>query len=204
MPGGVKSIIPTRSPGGHGPRGGKSLPSRPSDSKPHPHHGVKLWAEDERASRQAAALPNYHGEALAQHEIELAERMQTHGQKTDWIPRAQQDEETGKRPSSNDMTWHNHPGGPVQAEGKSTRATYPAIRRTIRDAVYAAQKNPLNEPGFRKSVFVVDVGPEVMPDKVWNQVGLYNRRNPDNRIDELWVLSENGTKFRRVTMEDRK
>ena len=40
-----------------------------------------------------------------------------------------------------------------------------------------------------KQNFIVDLGDKLLTAKLRNQVSLYNRRNPDNTIDRLWVMS---------------
>ncbi|BDY33167.1 hypothetical protein hbim_07142 [Mycolicibacterium mageritense] len=135
------------------------------------------WSENERAQRQTALGIETHGEDLLRHEIEFVERFLALGHQLEWIAR---DRETGK--PTNDFIWLDNDS--LIVELKSPKPRYSTIRNQIHDAVVRARAQ-----GVAKQNFIVDLGDKLLTAKLRNQVSLYNRRNPDNTIDRLWVMS---------------
>ncbi|MGV0595693.1 hypothetical protein [Mycolicibacterium porcinum] len=134
------------------------------------------WSEEERARRQTNLGIDTHGEDLVRHEIEFVERFHALGHQLEWIAR-----DPAGMPT-NDFIWLDNDN--LLVELKSTKARYPTIRNQIHDAVSQAR-----EKGVSKQNFIVDLGGKLLTTKLRHQVSLYNRRNPDNTIERLWVMS---------------
>lgn len=177
------------------------MPSRPSDSKLHPHN-LPLWDEAERARRQKAALPDFSGpDKLAQHEVEFVERMNARGEKLTWIPKGVRDPKTGKTPPTSDFYWDSHSGSPT-TELKSTSRDPRRIAGRISDAVINAR------PAIKEN-FIVDLGPHELDSSLEHKLANYNRNRVVQAlpgaepplITSLWVLSEDGTQLRQIRLE---
>ncbi|MFD5599186.1 hypothetical protein ACFWHR_03925 [Leucobacter sp. NPDC058333] len=88
------------------------------------------------------------------------------------------------RTSSNDFRWTSR--GDVEVEVKRPeRASYDAVKRLIRDAVYSARENH----GVVKDRFIVDLDDRPLTEKLRRQLEVYNLRNARNSIRKLWVWS---------------
>lgn len=178
----------TQSSGGGGkpptkpPAASKSAAGEPDEpwsghAKGYVHpHGEPLWTESERRQRQGKLGIVPAGEQLYQHEIQTIERLQALGETMEWIPR---DTETFL--PTNDIRWTSQGG--IEADLKSTGATYPAISRRIKKAVERAIAAGVTKPNF-----VVDIGARDLTAKVHRQLSLYNQRHPNGQIDGLWIL----------------
>ncbi len=123
-------------------------------------------------------------DTLERHEIVFCEKMKTAGHTFEWIPR----DDSSQHQPTNDFTWTSHSGTTVSAELKSLSSTkYSTAAHRISDAVGKAQKR-----GVEKNIFILDFGDSQLSVKEINQLGLYNKRNPEKQIKEPWTWSSNG------------
>lgn len=77
---------------------------------------------------------------------------------------------------TNDIRWRGK-----EYEVKRTAARYAAIKTRIKDDLPNKQR------------FLIDLHDKPLSNKLRRQLELYNARNPDNRITELWVSHQGGT-----------
>jgi hypothetical protein len=142
------------------------------------------WNEEERSHRQNALGIEANGERLTGREIMFVESLQRHhGGDIEWISR-----DYSEQKPTNDFIWKSNGG--LRAELKSTVPRYGTIAKHIRDAVKKARAQDVV-----KDNFVIDIGPRALSPKLRTQLSAYNRRNPDNRVARLWVMSSGGTKL---------
>lgn len=144
------------------------------------------WQENvsdkEWIKRQKAVGVDTKTDSLYPHEIVFLEKFKNAGNKFTWIPRDRYGNPT------NDFIWENHSGGAVNAELKSLTSTkYATASNRISKAVVFAKKH-----GVVKDIFIIDYGNKKLKDKELYQLSLYNERNVNAPIKELWVW-QNGT-----------
>lgn len=104
------------------------------------------------------------------------------GEKIAWLPEGGFNAKGGQMPS-NDFRWDSHNG--KEYELKSPKAKYGTVANAIRSAVKEARENH----DFTKDRFMIDLGDKALTLKLRNGLRAYNKRNPDNRISELWVFN---------------
>lgn len=143
----------------------------------HPH-GLPVWSEEERVRRQETLDVELHGEQLYQHEIETVERLKALGESVEWIPR-----KFGV--PTNDFIWNG-----VEVDTKATRAKYSTIANHLRRSADQARDARSRGMEMWKDNFLVDLGNRALSQKLRHQLAEFNRRNPNNRISRLWVLSQ--------------
>lgn len=144
--------------------------------------GQKKGTEAEWRRRQEAVGVPVTVDKLERHEIVFLEKFKAAGHDYEWIPKS-----TDGQPT-NDFLWKDHPGGPTPAELKSpASANYSTAAGRIRDAVSKAEKQ-----GATKDTFVIDYGYTTLSAKQTYQLSLYNVRNPEHRIKELWTYTNKG------------
>lgn len=118
---------------------------------------------------------------LKPHEIEFYERFTDAGNEVRLIPKS-----TVRKPT-NDFRWLNRDSVEVEVK-RPEHPSYAASKQLVQRAVARAMKNH----GFVKDRFILDFGDHALDELVRTQLGLYNVRNPDNQIRELWVWSRGG------------
>ena len=149
-----------------------STPSERTVTPPRPRY---VWDESERAKRQTSLGLDTHGDNLKQDEVEQLERFQALEpelplrDKVDWIP------QNGDPPGGNDIRWFARGG--LEFEMKTCSAKYKSIADAIRKAVKKSKQR-----------FLVDIRDRSLGSVLKHQLELYNVRNPDNKIKELWVM----------------
>lgn len=134
-----------------------------------------------KTRQDALEGPNFTaaGEVLKPHEVEFAERFVGLNGQMEWIP-------TRSTPTS-DFVWKSR--GEVYELKSPQRNRYSTISNALREA---AAKD--------KRRFVVDLGRLPLTPKLRQQLSLFNQRNPDNQILELWVMDSNGAQIRQISL----
>lgn len=161
--------------------GGRKPPTSgtPSDDfGPEPPEGTPKWKRYWR-ERQERLDTNKLAEALEPHEVRFYERFISAGNRVELIPRSKE------LVSTSDFRWLSRSGVEVEVK-RPDRVAYDSAKRLLRDAVNAARRNH----SVVKAHFILDLGERPLPEKVQRQLGLYNIRNPENRIERLWVWSQ--------------
>lgn len=162
------------------------------------------WFDDgdhsrEWAYRQAALVSNTNGEKLYAREIRFAERFEDLGERFVWINRPKNKD--GKLLTSNDFVWVGHDG---EYELKMPGADAKKMRNIIRKAA----KIRFDDKQVKER-FIIDLEDAKFTEKLRYEAQRYNVRmrrdqkpgSPSALIKELWVMSENGTKFEQVALK---
>ncbi|TXH24933.1 MAG: hypothetical protein E6R06_10885 [Mycobacterium sp.] len=207
---GVKTPTQSASPETAGGRGGDKPPADPPtggklgaadqpEEPPfaghtkgyvHPHR-APVWSEAERQQRQRALPVDLQGEQLYQHEIETVERLTDRGEQLEWIPR-------DDRLPTSDFRWLSREG--IEVDTKATKAKYESVGNQLRRSVEKARAARERGSAVRKDNFLVDLGRRQLSPKLEGQLSEYNRRNPENLVQRLWVLSADGRKLTEINL----
>lgn len=158
-----------------------------------PESPAQRLARQKRLKSDLSALApdgKFGQEILESHEIDFLERFEARGERARWIRRDQI-----HRQSTNDFYWETN--GDLVCELKSTSAKYKQIKSLIQQAVLKARDNH----GVVKDVFVIDLGPRKLSDKLRRQLGQYNDRVEDGRIRRLFVMHSGGEHFEEILLE---
>ena len=157
-----------------------------------PESPAQRLARQKRLKSDLSALApggKFGQEILESHEIDFLERFEARGERARWIRR-----DTRSYTSTNDFTWLTN--GEIVCELKSTTAKYSSIKSRIQDAVLKARDNH----GVVKDVFVIDLGPRRLTDKLRTQLSRYNANIKDGHIRRLYVMSSDGTDLVEISL----
>lgn len=167
---------------------------------------AEAWQEAERLDGKDEQVdPKYYGalaseipdgERLYGHELLFLLRFEALGNKARWIERPTPDEDGGMKPS-NDFVWLNN--GELISELKSSKNKYSTIKTRISDAVRKAEAH-----GVQKKNFVVDLGNKYLDQKLERQLRMYNVRNPQAPIKNLYVMYSRGQYLTPIQLESNK
>lgn len=135
-----------------------------------------------------APAPGLTQEVLESHEIDFLERFEARGERARWIRK-----DPGRR-STNDFVWLTR--GETVCELKCTATKYSSIRGHIQKAVLSARDNH----GVVKDVFVIDLGPYRLSEKLRRQLSRYNANVKDGRIRRLFVMSGDGAQLEEINL----
>lgn len=167
---------------------------------------AEAWQEAERLDGQGEQVdPRYYGalaseipdgERLYGHELLFLLRFEALGNKARWIERPTPDKDGAMKPS-NDFVWLNN--GELISELKSSKNKYSTIKTRISDAVRKAEAH-----GVQKKNFVVDLGNKYLDQKLERQLRMYNVRNPQAPIKNLYVMHSRGQYLTPIQLESNK
>lgn len=143
------------------------------NEKPHPQ---SVWD----ARQRKLGIPTSK-DVLEMHEIVFLERFAKLGNHYRWIPKDRR-----KFLPTNDFHW-NEQDGDYELKSMQT-AKYSHIAKRISEAASKAARK-----GVTKDSFIIDLGDTEVPDKLINQLALYNQRS-QTPIKRLWILSKSGLK----------
>ena len=103
------------------------------------------------------------------------------GQTIERIPKDSGNPATAvKAKPTNDFVWHDQ-GSEIELKAlKTNNPRYKTVAKYIRDAVKQGKKN-----------FIIH-SEHQLKDKFLYQIREYNKRNPDNQLEQLWVVDERG------------
>jgi len=161
------------------------------------HKWDKNESEAERYARQKrlwsdmSDLEPHDGlprEVLESHELDFLERFEARGERVRWVRK------DPRRRSTNDFVWVTY--NELVCELKATKDKYSSIKSHIQRAVTSARDNH----GVVKDVFVIDLGPFRLSDKLRRQLGNYNANVEDGRIRRLFVLSGSGADLTEIDL----
>lgn len=127
-------------------------------------------------------------EVLESHELDFLERFEARGERVRWVRK------DPRRRSTNDFVWVTY--NELVCELKATKDKYSSIKSHIQRAVTSARDNH----GVVKDVFVIDLGPFRLSDKLRRQLGNYNANVEDGRIRRLFVLSGSGADLTEIDL----
>ncbi|MGN0063127.1 MAG: hypothetical protein ACI379_02705 [Nocardioides sp.] len=114
-------------------------------------------------------------------EVRFVERMIERGHSLDWLPA------NPRRGKTNDFVWNDFG---IEVELKTNKPRYRTIAHAIRSDV----------PPKRN--FILDLEEVSLTDTLRWQLEKYNLRNPESRIERLWVLSENGRALTEIRLRN--
>lgn len=167
---------------------------------------AEAWQEAERLDGKGEQVdPKYYGslaseipdgERLYGHELLFLLRFEALGNKVRWIERPAPDKDGAMKPS-NDFIWLNN--GELISELKSSKNKYSTIKTRISDAVRKAEAQ-----GVQKKNFVVDLGNKYLDQKLERQLRMYNVRNPQAPIKNLYVMHSRGQYLTPIQLESNK
>lgn len=177
---------PRKPPAPSSAASGKSGGRRPQESAEERYTRQRRLKSDLSALEPSKTLPR---EVLESHEIDFLERFEARGERARWIRR-----DTRGYTSTNDFTWLTN--GEIVCELKSTTAKYSSIKSHIQDAVLKARDNH----GVVKDVFVIDLGPRRLTDKLRTQLSRYNANIKDGHIRRLYVMSSDGADLVEISL----
>ena len=103
------------------------------------------------------------------------------GQTIERIPKDSGNPATAvKAKPTNDFIWHDQ-GSKIELKAlKTSNPRYKTVAKYIRDAVKQGKKN-----------FIIH-SEHQLKDKFLYQIREYNKRNPDNQLEQLWVVDDRG------------
>ncbi len=103
------------------------------------------------------------------------------GQTIERIPKDEGDPVTGvKAKPTNDFIWHDQ-GNEIELKALEVgNPKYKTVAKYIRDAVKQGKKNFIIHSEYQ------------LKDKFLHQIREYNKRNPNNQVNQLWVVDERG------------
>mgnify|MGYP001678580562 FL=1 len=176
---------PPAPPSGPTGKAGKGGKNRPQESVEERYARQRRLKSDLSELEPTKDLPR---EVLESHEIDFLERFEARGELAKWIRR-----DPGRR-STNDFIWLTN--GNLVCELKVTRTKYGAIRSHIQRAVNSAWKNHR----VVKDIFMIDLGPFKLSDKLHNQLSRYNANVESGHIRRLFVLSQDGAELTEINL----
>lgn len=155
--------------------------------------------DDELQRRLRKIGVDTHGDDIDEHEVRFLERFVGSDKQTvDWIPR-----DRGRRPlPTNDFHWIDpdpqYAGeviqGSIEVEHKYVgQARYKTIRDRMMDDILKGERR-----GVPFKNFIIDIGEKTLKAGLINQLGQFNRRNPEHQLDRLWVMSRG--QLNRITL----
>lgn len=130
---------------------------------------------------------------LDHHEIDFLERFETLKHRARWIPRSTLHSVKGRLPT-NDFEWVDF--GSEICELKTLTAKYSSIADRISETVLKAADHDVV-----KDFFVIDLGKRKLSEKLRYHLTQYNKRRPDARIRQLWIMADNGSVFEPIELE---
>ena len=127
-------------------------------------------------------------------EIETVERLTWLGEEIEWR------RVSGDGSPTSDSYWVSRGG--IKVEIKRAKANYKTVADNISEAVdgvkekiaQGADESTLAE----KQVFIVDLGRERVRRTLIRQLSQYNARRPERKIEELWLLYNDGETFEKI------
>lgn len=152
---------------------------------------AERYARQKRLWSDMSDLEPHDGlprEVLESHELDFLERFEARGERVRWVRK------DPHRRSTNDFVWVTY--NELVCELKATKDKYSSIKSHIQRAVTSARDNH----GVVKDVFVIDLGPFRLSDKLRRQLGNYNANVEDGRIRRLFVLSGNGADLTEIDL----
>lgn len=152
---------------------------------------AERYARQKRLWSDMSDLEPHDGlprEVLESHELDFLERFEARGERVRWVRK------DPRRRSTNDFVWVTY--NELVCELKVTKDKYSSIKSHIQRAVTSARDNH----GVVKDVFVIDLGPFRLSDKLRRQLGNYNANVEDGRIRRLFVLSGNGADLTEIDL----
>ena len=152
---------------------------------------AERYARQKRLWSDMSDLEPHDGlprEVLESHELDFLERFEARGERVRWVRK------DPRRRSTNDFVWVTY--NELVCELKATKDKYSSIKSHIQRAVTSARDNH----GVVKDVFVIDLGPFRLSDKLRRQLGNYNANVEDGRIRRLFVLSGSGADLTEIDL----
>ena len=152
---------------------------------------AERYARQKRLWSDMSDLEPHDGlprEVLESHELDFLERFEARGERVRWVRK------DPRRRSTNDFVWVTY--NELVCELKATKDKYSSIKSHIQRAVTSARDNH----GVVKDVFVIDLGPFRLSDKLRRQLGNYNVNVEDGRIRRLFVLSGSGADLTEIDL----
>lgn len=152
---------------------------------------AERYARQKRLWSDMSDLEPHDGlprEVLESHELDFLERFEARGERVRWVRK------DPHRRSTNDFVWVTY--NELVCELKATKDKYSSIKSHIQRSVTSARDNH----GVVKDVFVIDLGPFRLSDKLRRQLGNYNANVEDGRIRRLFVLSGNGADLTEIDL----
>lgn len=152
---------------------------------------AERYARQKRLWSDMSDLEPHDGlprEVLESHELDFLERFEARGERVRWVRK------DPRRRSTNDFVWVTY--NELVCELKATKDKYSSIKSHIQRAVTSARDNH----GVVKDIFVIDLGPFRLSDKLRRQLGNYNANVEDGRIRRLFVLSGNGADLTEIDL----
>ena len=152
---------------------------------------AERYARQKRLWSDMSDLEPHDGlprEVLESHELDFLERFEARGERVRWVRK------DPRRRSTNDFVWVTY--NELVCELKATKDKYSSIKSHIQRAVTSARDNH----DVVKDVFVIDLGPFRLSDKLRRQLGNYNANVEDGRIRRLFVLSGSGADLTEIDL----